>query len=79
MKSRQDLERMASRMGLKGDAKQTVVEYSRGMEEGTWMAYLAVARKMLSEGQDEKTVRRFFQGLVEKKDLNALMEEAAAQ
>ena len=77
MKNDRDVEKMVSQMGLKRAPKQAVIQYGKGMLQGMHMAYLAVARKMLGEGGNEEAVRQLLKGLVDEKELAALLKEAA--
>lgn len=77
MKTDRDVEKLVAEMDLKRGPKKAVVQYGKGMLEGMRMAYLAVAKRMLAAGQTEAEVRRLLAPLVDKKELDALLEEAA--
>ena len=76
MNNNRELEKKASKMGVKRAPRKAVVQYARGFEEGMHIAYRAVAKKMLNAGQSEEAVRQFLTGLVTAGDLKNVMEEA---
>ena len=76
MKSDRDIEKMVAQMGLKRSTKKAVVQYTKGMQDGMRLAYVAVARRMLAGGQSLQAVQDFFGGLVKKNDLRDILEEA---
>ena len=76
MKTDRDVEKLVAEMDMKKGPKKAVVQYGKGMLAGMRMAYLAVTKRMLAEGHTEAEVRRLLAPLVEKKELDALLEEA---
>lgn len=77
MKSDRDIDKMVSRMGFRRGAKQEVVQYAKGMQDGMRMAYLAVIRRLLAEGTGEEEIRRLMWPLMDRGDLKKLLAEAA--
>lgn len=76
MKNDRELEKMVSRMGLKSGSKQAVVQYARGLQEGMRLAYVAVAKKLASQGSTEEEIRGFLDKLAEEDQLDGIVKEA---
>lgn len=75
MRNDRDVEKMVAQMGLKKGPRREVIQYGKGLLAGTHMAYRSVAQKMLAEGQSEAAVRRLLGGLVEKSEIEEILEE----
>lgn len=78
MKNERDVEKLVAQMGLKKGPRREVVQYGKGLLAGMHMAYCSVAQKMLAEGQGKTAVRRMLSGLVDKAELESILEEAGS-
>ena len=76
MRNDRDVEKMVSQMGLKHGSRQAVVQYGRGMLAGMHIAYVSVARKMLSMGRSEKEIRLLLSDVTDVDELREILSEA---
>lgn len=75
MRNDRDVEKMVAQMGLKKGPRREVIQYGKGLLAGTHMAYRSVAQRMYAEGQGAAAIRRLLGGLVEKNELEEILEE----
>jgi len=71
-----ELERLVSGTGLKGSARDMAAQYGRGMLDGMHIAYRAVAERLLRAGNTREEIVSFFSDLLEKNDIERILEEA---
>ena len=76
MKTDREIEKIVAGLDMKKGPKEVVVQYGRGMLDGMHIAYVSVARKMLSQGQSVSEVRQFLSDLTDREALNAILKEA---
>ena len=72
-------DRLMARVDVKKGTKSAVEQYAKGMVRGMHLAYVSIARKMLSEGWTEAEVRQFFKGLVAKDEIASILADARGQ
>ena len=66
-------------MDLDRGQKQQLAQYSQGLTDGIHMACVAVARRLLAQGQQPQDIRRFLEGLAPAAELRAILKEAQEQ
>ena len=76
MRTNRDMEKLVAGLDIKKGPKRVVAQYGKGMLEGMHLAYVSVARKLLSQGESEAGVRRFLAGLADREELNAILADA---
>lgn len=76
MSSERDIEKMISGMDLKKGPKREVIQYGRGMQDGMHMAFVSVARKLLSQGSSTQEVRRFLADMTDAAEFKTILKEA---
>lgn len=79
MKSNRETEKIDQLMAgldMKNGTKKVVEQYGRGMLAGMHLAYVSVARKLLSQGESEAGVRRILAGLADREELDAILADA---
>ena len=76
MKTERDIEKMVSRMNIKRGPKRAVVQYGRGMLAGMHIAYVSVARKMLSQGRSAAEVKRFLRDMTDAPERSSILKDA---
>lgn len=79
MSSERDIEKMISGMDLKKGPKREVIQYGRGMQDGMHMAFVSVARKLLSQGSSTHEVRRFLADMTDAAELKTILKEAKGE
>lgn len=79
MRNDRDVEKMVSQMDLKHGSRQAVVQYGRGLLEGMRIAYVTVARKMLSQGRSEQEIRELLSGVTDAAELKQILKEARGE
>ena len=79
MGSDRDIDKMVSGMELKKGAKREVLQYARGMKDGMHMAYVSVARRLLSEGQTPQEVKSFFADMTDAAERKEILKEAQSE
>ena len=67
------------RTGLKGSAREMAAQYGRGMLEGMHIAYLAVTERLLRAGNTREEIVDFLDDLMDTRQIDALLAEAAAR
>ena len=75
-RSERELDKLVSRTGLKGSAREMARQYGRGMLEGMHIAYLAVAERLLRAGNTKDEVSAFFDDMLNGEQVEALLREA---
>ena len=63
-------------MDLDRGQKQQLAQYSQGLTDGIHMALVAVAQRLLAQGQDPQDIRRFLEGLAPVAELRTIIQEA---
>ena len=76
MKTERDIEKLVSRMDMKRGPKRMVIQYGKGMLAGMHIAYVSVARKMLSQGRSAAEVRRFLKDMTDISERTTIMKDA---
>ena len=79
MKTKRDIEKMVAGMELNKGSKKVVIQYGKGMLDGMHMAYVSVARKMLSEGSSVQDVRRFLADMTDTEELKSILADAQGE
>ena len=79
MSSKRDIEKLVSQLDMKNGQKREVVQYGKGMLDGKHLAYVAVARKLLAQGNSTNEVRRFLSDMMDSAELRAIMKDAQGE
>ena len=76
MKTNREMQKMVADLDIKNGPKRVVAQYAQGMLAGMHLAYVSVARKLLSEGGTVREVRQFLADMVDTSDLKVILQDS---
>ena len=71
-----ELERLVSRTGLKGSARDMAAQYGRGMLDGMHIVYLGVVTRLLRAGNTRDEIAAFLEDMLDGYEIERLLDEA---